>query len=290
MLDRDAAPEIRTSHVPGTPRIAYDECGSGVPVVFLHGIGGNRTNWREQLLALGRTFHAVAWDARGYGLSNDYDGALDFDIFNADLNRLLDHIGAEKAAIVGLSMGGRILQFFYRHFPQRVALAVLCDTLERPPGSSDPEFRARFLAERKAPLLAGKTPRDIAPKVAASLASHDCKPEAMQMLVDSISQLRTSSYLKALDALAAHDEVARLPDFEIPVCLIYGEEDRLTTPQMGRDLAERIRDSEFHEIAKAGHLANLEAPEEFNAILLDFLKRRLPPSLSGAKARAAVQE
>lgn len=230
--------------------------------------------------AIGDSCCAVAWDARGYGLSDDYEGELNFDIFNDDLLRLLDHIGAEKAVIVGLSMGGRILQHFYRYYPERVILAILCDTLERPPSSADPEFRARFLAQRKAPLLAGKTPRDIAPDLAASLASRNCTPEAMQQLVESLSQVRAASYLKALDALAAHDEVARLPEFEIPVCLIYGEEDHLTTPEMGRDIAKRIRDSEFHLVPNAGHIANVEAPERFNAIVLDFLWRQLPKETS----------
>ena len=57
--------------VPGRPRIAYEAAGAGETIVFLHGIGGNRTNWRRQVAALSDRWHAVAWDARGYGDSDD---------------------------------------------------------------------------------------------------------------------------------------------------------------------------------------------------------------------------
>src|SRR3984893_8137578 len=80
-----------TEHVSGVPRIAIDHLGSGPLVLFMHGIGGNRTNWHDQLPEFGRHFHAVAWDGRGYGASDDYEGPLDFNDFGRDLARLLAH-------------------------------------------------------------------------------------------------------------------------------------------------------------------------------------------------------
>ena len=94
----------------------------------MHGIGGNRTNWHDQLPAFGARYRAVAWDARGYGLSDDYDGPLSYDDFCGDILRVLDHFGARKAHLVGLSMGGFIAQDFYAHHPERVASLVLADT------------------------------------------------------------------------------------------------------------------------------------------------------------------
>ena len=116
------------SFVPGAPRIAYEAAGAGPTVVFMHGIGGNRSNWREQLAALAPEFRAVAWDARGYGDSDDYAGPLAFPDFAADLLRLLDHLDVERAHLVGLSMGGRIAMDFYEAHTSRVASLVLCDT------------------------------------------------------------------------------------------------------------------------------------------------------------------
>jgi pimeloyl-ACP methyl ester carboxylesterase len=71
--------------VPGIPRIAVDRAGNGPLVLFMHGIGGNRGNWRDQLPAFAANHACVSWDARGYGASDDYDGPLAFDDFVADV-------------------------------------------------------------------------------------------------------------------------------------------------------------------------------------------------------------
>ena len=70
--------------------------GAGPLLIFLHGIGGNRTNWRAQLPEFAAHFTAVAWDARGYGASDDYDGPLAFDDFVADLERVINWFGKPK--------------------------------------------------------------------------------------------------------------------------------------------------------------------------------------------------
>jgi 3-oxoadipate enol-lactonase len=113
--------------VPGTPQIAIEHVGAGPLAIFLHGIGGNRSNWRDQLGAFAREFHVAAWDARGYGDSDDYEGSLDFGDFADDLLRVLDHFGATRAHLVGLSMGGMIALDFVTRYGDRVATMTLCD-------------------------------------------------------------------------------------------------------------------------------------------------------------------
>ena len=148
------------------PRIACDHLGAGALVLFLHGIGGNRTNWTRQLHSVGEHFHAVAWDARGYGDSDDYDGPLDFGDFSDDLLRVLAHFGAATAHLVGLSLGGRIALDFYERHPDRVASLVLCDTFPGFEASFSPEARDEFIRSRREPLLRGVSPREMAPEVA----------------------------------------------------------------------------------------------------------------------------
>src|ERR1039458_10557384 len=111
----------KTEHVPGVPSIAIDRSGGGPLVLFMHEIGGNRTNCQEQLPVFGEKFHAVAWDARGYGASDDYEGPLDFGDFGRDLIRVLDHFQVNRAHLVGLSMGGLIAFDFHAAHPNRVA-------------------------------------------------------------------------------------------------------------------------------------------------------------------------
>ena len=96
--------------------------GSGPLVLFLHGIGGNRHHWRQQLPVFATRFKAVAWDARGYGDSDDYEGAAAISMTSPpDVLRVLDHFKAQKAHLVGLSMGGRIARNFALRHPERVA-------------------------------------------------------------------------------------------------------------------------------------------------------------------------
>ncbi|MFM9881393.1 MAG: alpha/beta fold hydrolase [Burkholderiales bacterium] len=262
-----------TGYLPGNPRIAFDHMGEGPLLVFLHGIGGNRTNWHDQLPVFGRAFHAVAWDARGYGLSDDYDGPLEFGHFAEDLRRLLDHFKAETAHLCGLSMGGRILQDFYPRYPERVATLVLCDTMAGFEASFTPDKRAEFVRLRKQPLVEGKEPKDIAPIVARTLMSPKSSAAAFQKLIDSISALHKGSYIKTIEASTHYDRIADLPKIRVPTLLVYGADDTLTPPALGHAMAARIPGAEMVVIPEAGHLSNIERPEAFNATVLAFLQR-----------------
>ena len=113
------------------PHIAVEHAGSGEFVIFMHGIGGNRRNWYDQIDAFAPHFHAAAWDARGYGDSDDYEGALTFTDYADDLARVLDYFGQSRAHVVGLSMGGRIAMDFAARYPRA---AVDLDAVRHPQG------------------------------------------------------------------------------------------------------------------------------------------------------------
>src|SRR6186713_2896283 len=178
---------MRFHRLSGTPSLAFDLAGdgSGEFVLFMHGIGGNRSNWRTQLPAFAERFSCAAWDARGYGDSDDYEGPLAFDDFVADVLRVLDHFGVAKGHLLGLSMGGRIAMRTALLHPDRVATLTLVDTHEGFAAFSE-EQRRQFVESRRAPLLAGKTPRDIAEPVARSLVGPKATPQQLGELVDSI--------------------------------------------------------------------------------------------------------
>ena len=261
-------------HVPGQPRIAYDEIGAGPPVVFLHGIGGNRTNWREQLHACAPDYRAIAWDARGYGLSDDYDGPLDFSQFADDMVRLLDHLEISKAFLVGLSMGGRISQDLYFRYPGRVAAMVLCDTFPGTTPTLPPKEREEFINLRKGPLVAGKSLREMAEPLAKTLVSANAAPAHFQRLVESVEALHQESYIKTLEATMRYDRPVDISTISVPVQLIYGAEDRLTPPGISRRISSPMPGAQLTVIEGAGHLVNIERSEEFNRLLLDFLARQ----------------
>ena len=85
MATTSASVTWTTEYIAGTPRIAVDQQGTGPLLIFMHGIGGNRTNWHDQFAAFAKHFTVVSWDARGYGNSDDYDGPLNPLDFSHDL-------------------------------------------------------------------------------------------------------------------------------------------------------------------------------------------------------------
>ena len=264
---------FQTSFVPGTPRLAYDHSGEGPPVVFIHGIGGNKSNWHRQMEALAERFSVHAWDARGYHESDDYEGPLAFEDFSHDLYRFLDHLGVEKAHLLGLSMGARVLMDFHHFYSSRIATLTLCDCFSSFGNTLSAEERAGFLRLRQEPLLAGKSFEDLAPDLVDSLLGPHATPEVRQELMRSIHLLHKGSYLKTLEATQLFDRTAELKKMTMPVLLIYGGEDRLTPPKFGEKMVCDIPDASMEVIEGAGHLSNLEEPGKFNRLIDAFFTK-----------------
>ena len=264
---------IKTERILDNPKIAIDHAGEGELLVMMHGIGGNRTNWTEQVEVFSEHYHAVAWDARGYGKSDDYDGPLDFNAFSRDLLGLLDHFGVEKAHLCGLSMGGRIAQDFYLHYPDRVKSMILVATFSGFRRLEEAE-RQRFLDLRLRPLVNdGKEPKDIAPVVAKTLIGPTAADDKYQRLVQSMEALHKESYVKTIQETTTYDKALELETVTVPSLLIFGEHDTLTPPATGRSMHERIKGSEYVEVPRSGHLINIEEPEIFNEAVLSFLRK-----------------
>lgn len=261
-----------TRRTAGPVSIAYDIEGSGPLVVFLHGIGGNRTNWEGQLQHFGTSFCAVAWDARGYGASDDPPQTLKFSDYADDLLRLLDHLKAERAHLVGLSMGGMIIQDFYGRHPERVATLALVDT-SAGFATAPEETKHDFLSRRLEPLERGLRPADIAPGVVEVLVAKHASSGVRERMRASIAALRVEPYKQALHAIVTTDFRAVLPRINVPTLVIVGEEDVVTPPSASEFLAKHIPGASLVTIPGAGHLTNLERPVAFNSALEAFLSR-----------------
>ena len=267
-------PDIVTERILENPALCIDHAGEGEFVILMHGIGGNRTNWTEQVTALSDHFHVVAWDARGYGGSDDYEGELDFNDFAHDVRRVLDHFGIEKAHVGGLSMGGRISQVFYNLYPERVKTLSLIATFTGFDDFSDAE-KQKFVDLRLKPLVEdGKEVWDIAPVVAETLVGPHATEEQFQQLVESMSNLHKESYIKTVRSTTMFDQNEALESIQVPTLLVFGEDDSLTSPEIGQAMASRIRDCEYTVIPRAGHLINLEQPDLFTNRLLEFLLKQ----------------
>lgn len=261
---------VRSDYLPAEPLIAVDHAGAGQGVLFLHGIGGRKGNWSRELEVLAPHYHAIAWDARGYGDSADYRGPFSFEDVAADIDRVRLHFGHDTLHLVGLSMGGVIALDYLARRPAHVASLTLCATTLAL-SSLPPETIERFLAERRGPLLAGRSPSEIAPALARSLLSARASQHALDAARASIAGLRVDSYLKTLDAVTRHRPALDLSTIAVPTLVIAGTEDSLIPVDHARDLAAAIPGAQLAVIDGAGHLVNFDKPVQFSAHVLGFL-------------------
>lgn len=264
---------IRTRRVGPAPHIAVDHCGSGDLVLFLHGIGGNRSNWKRQLIALSEHFNAAAWDARGYGESDDYDGPFTSAVAAEDAIRVIDSFGSERAHLVGLSLGGRLCQEIYHRYPDRVLSLTLADTSPGLLHAMTLDEAQALLESRRRPLLDGGSPADTAAAVARTLVSARASAGAFEEIVASLSAVRPRSYLKVLDTLLEFDRQAELANIRVPVNVVVGADDCVAPPSVARELARAVGYAEMVVIPDAGHISNIDQPEAFNRCAMDFLMR-----------------
>jgi 3-oxoadipate enol-lactonase len=254
---------VDTVLVGPAPRLAVSYTGKGPLLLFLHGIRGNRRNWYGQLAAFAPGFTAAAWDARGYGDSDDYSGPLQFDHFSGDVLRVAEHFGAARLHLVGLSMGGRIARNVALRFPERLHTLTLVSTTPGFDALSASEVR-RFVTEHQM-----RTPDTV-----RRLLGSRARKEAFDELADSLSRMREESYRKTLVASVAQDRDAPIEKIGVPTLVIAGDQDKVYPQSIARELARRIPGAELVMMKGAGHLPNLERPGRFNEILLDFLNRR----------------
>jgi 3-oxoadipate enol-lactonase len=253
---------LDTVFVEPAPRLAVSVAGNGELVLFLHGIRGNRRNWAGQVEFFSQRFKAAAWDARGYGDSDDYEGPLQFEYFSGDVLRVAEHFKAQKMHLIGLSMGGRIARNVALRAPERVQSLVLISTN---PGfdAMSPDSVKRFITER----------RNATPQTLRRLLGSKPNHAAYQELLDSVSRIHEVSYQKTLEASVAQDRAAPIEQIRVPTLVVAGEEDTVYPPELAREMAKRIPGAELLMFERTGHLANLEQPERFNKAVLDFLSR-----------------
>ena len=222
---------MKKTFVSNNPKISIKYEGTGDLLIFLHGIGGNKDNWDLNFPILSKHFLCVAWDTRGYGESEDYEGELFFNDIINDLLNIYLFFDKKKAHIVGLSMGGQIACLFYEKHPDKVKSMVLCDTHFGLGNLKKGEIK-KFVDSRKKPLLEGLEPKDIALPVSKSLIGNPNNKVAINKLVASMNKLHKESYLKTIDASMSTFHHHIFPKIDVPTLILVGEKDTLTPPLM----------------------------------------------------------
>jgi len=240
-------------------------------MVFLHGVGGGRHGWAPQqahVAALG--WRSLAWDMPGYGDSLMVT-PYDFVHLAQALWQMLDAAGIDKAVLVGHSMGAMVALQAWTQAPERIS-GLLLAASSPAFGHSDGDFQKQFLAQRLAPLEAGKTMGDIADKLIPTMAAPGDDAAKLKSAHHSMSAVPPATYRAALHALVKFEQRAALPTLTVPVLCLAAEHDRTAPPAVMERMAQKIPGARYACLAGAGHLLQYEQPEAFNAELDRFLK------------------
>lgn len=252
--------------------------GRGATAVFLlHGIGGGKQAWPAQLDAIaGAGYRVVAWDMPGYGASEMLD-PYDWPGIASALERLIDHIGAERNVIVGHSLGGMVALEAMAHFPAKIHGLVLVGTSPAF-GRSEGSFQQAFVDARLKPLAEGRSMAELAAMLAPTMIGRDADPDAAASAVEVMSAVPPETYRRALHALVRFERRGVLPRIAVPTLALVGEADRNAPPAVMEKMAARIPGARFVEVPGMGHLAPMERPARFNALVLEFLEQHFAPA------------
>jgi 3-oxoadipate enol-lactonase len=245
------------------------------PVVMLHGIGGGKAYWARQLDFLSlHGWRAIAWDMPGYGESALPAGDYTFAELAASLTRLLDVLAIERAIVLGHSMGGMVALEAFAQAPERFAGLILACTSPAF-GKADGDWQRQFVAERLAPLDAGLGMAEMAARQVPRMMSPLAPDEARERALAIMGAVPEATYRASLRCLVTFDRREVLPRIAVPTLVVAAAEDSQAPPPVMEKMASRIAGAEFAVLAGCGHLANLEQPAAFGALVLEFLERRL---------------
>jgi 3-oxoadipate enol-lactonase len=249
----------------------FTALGSGATtVLMLHGVGGGHLAFAPQVETLASAgYRAIAWDMPGYGRSAPIE-PYTFKGLAQSCIALIDSLKCGDVALVGHSMGGMVAQEVVARRPELVSKLVLCGTSPAF-GKPDGEWQRAFLAERTAPLDAGQSMEQLAQTLVPRMVGPGSLPEGVRLATHCMGLVPASTYRRALECMLTFDRRANLGNIRVPTLLLAGEFDRNAPPAMMKKMAQSIPGSTFMEMAGIGHLLNLEAPDDFDGLLMNFL-------------------
>jgi 3-oxoadipate enol-lactonase len=244
--------------------MGYEESGAGAtPIIFLHGVGSDKSVWRPQLDDFGGTRRAVAFDYPGYGDSDPAPEGTTRDDYASAILSAMDSLGIERAHICGLSLGGVVAIAMHHAAPGRCASLILADTF-----AVHPEGRAIY--ERS--IAASGDLRAMAEARVDVLLAQPADPAVRREVVETMARIDPAAYRVGAEAVWLADQRERAAAIDAPTLVLCGLEDKVTPPSLSESLTQLVPGARMQLIPRAGHIGNLEKPEAFNRAVADFIR------------------
>lgn len=257
----------------GDADIFYEVHGSGSPVLLVPGLGGVGSYWNPNIAAFSERHRVVVHDHRGTGQSSRSLIRYSLDQMTDDLLAVMNHLGIEKAHLVGHSTGGAIGQTLALKHPERLRSLVIYASWTR----ADPFFRRVFEARRTLLTEAGaaayvrSTPVFLYPDwwINQNIALLE---ERERTSIPAFPPTEIAA--GRIDAIVEFDRTAELHGIRTPTLVICAKDDILTPPYFSRELARLIPGADLIELERGGHCASETNAQEFNKVVLQFIAQR----------------
>jgi pimeloyl-ACP methyl ester carboxylesterase len=221
--------------------IDYGVTGTGPAVLLSHGYGETASMWRGQHAALGARYRLITWDMRGHGGTDGGNDPARYSLAATvdDMRALLAHVGEERAVVGGLSLGGYMSLAFYGAYPEMVRALVICD--------SGPGYRSAQARE-----------------------AWNQRARARATAQDERGQLGLAHAARGMLAQTDARVIDLLPFIRVPTLIVLGDQDEAYIAPC-EYMAKKIPGARLEIIRGAGHLSNVDQPDAFNRVVLDFL-------------------
>ncbi|PRA34097.1 MULTISPECIES: alpha/beta fold hydrolase [Pseudomonas] len=249
---------------------SYLATGQGQPVVLIHGVGLNKEMWGGQVVGLATNYRVITYDMLGHGASPRPAAGTPLLGYADQLLELLDHLGLPEATVIGFSMGGLVARAFALHYPERLkSLVVLNSVFNR-----SPEQRAGVIA--RTAQAAEHGPDANAEAALSRWFSREyqaANPAQIAALRETLAGNDPQGYLTTYELFATQDmyRADDLKALRAPTLVATGELDPGSTPEMARQLADRIPGATVAVLAEQRHMMPVESPRLVNQLLLGFL-------------------
>lgn len=253
-------------------RIGVEEAGGGEkpPIVFLHGVGSDKSVWAPQLSHFGKSRRALAFDYPGYGESEFVEGATRDD-FAASILAALDSLEIDRAHICGLSLGGVIALAMHAAAPRRCTSLIIADSFAIHPDGQG-------IYDRSVAASRSMTMREMAEARAGVLLGSAATDELRREIIDTMAAIDPLAFRLGAAAVWLADQHDRAIDVSVATLILVGDEDKVTPPDLSYELGRLISASRVEIIPESGHLANAEQPGLFNTALDRFLLENETPA------------
>jgi 3-oxoadipate enol-lactonase len=247
--------------------IGYAEAGAGdeTPIVFLHGVGSDKSVWHPQLDHFGQTRRAIAFDYPGYGDSDAAPRGTTRDDYADAMISAMHELGIDRAHVCGLSLGGVVAIAMHHAAPERCASLILADTFAVHP-------EGQLFVERSMAALEAGSLRQLAEGRVDALLAQPADRAVRAEVVETMSRIDRDAYRIGSAAVWLADQRDRAAEIGVPTLVLCGSEDKFTPPALSRELTNLIPGARYEQIEGAGHMTSLEASGEFNTLVGAFIR------------------